>query len=121
MRTDHPGARTRRHDHVAAFLELCDQHFGERARRFPVAGVPAGLPAAGLQRRYRHLVSAALQELERRKSDRGPHQIDQTGDKQADSHGEIPETGVPVASNHSTRDCTFRIARSISWYKIAML
>src|SRR5258708_6838860 len=67
----------------------------EREPRFAVARVPARLAAAGLRLRRDDIVNRGFEELERRKSDRRPHQIDETGDEHADSHGEIPETGAP--------------------------
>src|SRR5439155_11630956 len=119
MRADHSGARTRRHDHVAAFLELRDHSFGERTRRFPIAGVPAGLPAAGLHRRHGHLVSGVLQEFQRGKCDRRPHEIHKAGYEQADAH-EIRENGLTGGAEIIARGAE-RLggARSTSWFRIA--
>ncbi len=86
VRLDHPGAGAGRRDEVLAALELGQHFLGERARGGPVARVVAGLAAAGLSGRHVDLAAGRLEQLERRKADARTHQVDETGDEQADAH-----------------------------------
>ncbi len=86
MRPDHPRARAGGQHQVVARLELLDQLDRQGTRRSAVAGIETGLTAAGLQLGHDHVAAGRLEQLERRESDRWPHQIDETGDEQADFH-----------------------------------
>ena len=86
MRLDHAGAGTRWGDQVVAILEFGHDLRGQGFRVGTIAGVVGRLAAARLRRRHENLRSTAFEELDRRKADRRPHQIDETGDEEADAH-----------------------------------
>ena len=86
VRAHHAAARAGRRDDGVEALELGDELPRERDRVGPVAGVVGGLATAGLALRDDHLHAGMVEELERGKTDRRTHQVDEAGDEQADAH-----------------------------------
>ncbi len=100
MHADHAGARARGHDDVRTILELGDELPCEPAGRLAVARIPAGLAAAGLRRGNDDIAAGVLEQLERGKADRRPHQIDETSHEQADAHEKIITRATAEAVPH---------------------
>ena len=82
MARHHAGAGAGGRDDVIDVGERIHHLQGEIARRAAVARVEGRLAAAGL-RGHAHLAACVLEQLHGRKPDRGPEQVDQTGDEEA--------------------------------------
>ena len=90
VRADHAAARAGGRDEVVAALELADDLARDRDRVAAVAGVVGGLAAAGLGGRHVDLGPAGFEQLDGCEPDRGPHQVDETGDEETDAHQALP-------------------------------
>ena len=83
MMPDHRRTGPRRHDNTIEWLQGPDDRLGQFRGFFLVPAVVRGLAATALQR-HGNRASALLQQLNCRKSDFGPKQVCQAGDKQSD-------------------------------------
>ena len=85
---DHAAARAGRDDHVVELFELLERFLCQVACQRAITRVVGRLAAARLGGRHYHVVTGLFQQLEHRKTDVGPHQINQASDEQSYAHGE---------------------------------
>ena len=101
MGLDHAAAGAGRHHDVVEAVEFIQKFFGQVARRLAVAGIVAGLAAAGLLGRHHDFAAGRFQQFQSRKADFRPHHIDQAGDKQSDAHRVLVWWGYRIGRGYS--------------------
>src|SRR6266850_6599185 len=95
-----------------AIREFPDQFSCQGLRCLSIAGVVTRLPAASLRSRYGHFASGCFKQFQRRKTDVRPHQVNQAGHEQPDSH-EAPPVRKQAERGFSADSCGLRVTSEL--------